>query len=55
MKWSAASATQKVEASVDGLLLMAQIRNDQQAVSAILRRGQHGANRTESELQAVAR
>lgn len=51
----ALEAAQKVEASVDGLLLMAQIRNDQQAVSAILRRGQHGANRTESELQAVAR
>ena len=52
----ALEAAQKVAASEDGLLLVARIRNDQQAVSAILRRGEDGAKRTESEeLQVVAR
>ena len=45
----ALEAAQKVAASEGGLLLVARIRNDQQAVSAILRRGQDGAKRTESE------
>ena len=52
----ALEAAQKVAASEDGLLLVARIRNDQQAVSAILRRGEDGAKRTESEeMQAVGR
>jgi hypothetical protein len=52
----ALEAAQKVEASEDGRLLGARIRTDQQAVSAILRRGEDGAKRTESEeLQVVAR
>ena len=52
----ALEAAQKVAASEDGLLLVARIRNDQQAVSAILRRGQDGAKKTESEEpQAIGR
>jgi len=52
----ALEAAQKVAASEDGLILVARIRNDQQAVCAILRRGQDGAKRTESEeLQVVGR
>lgn len=51
----ALEAAQTVAASEDGLLLVAQIRNDQQAVCAILRQGNDGANRPESELHAVAR
>ena len=45
----ALEAAQKIAASEGGLLLVARIRNDQQAVSAILRRGQDGAKKTESE------
>jgi hypothetical protein len=52
----ALEAAQNVAASEGGLLLVARILNDQQAVCAILHRGEDGANRTESEeLQAVAR
>ena len=50
----ALEALQKVAASEDGRLLVARIRNDQQAISAILRQREDGANRTESEeLQAI--
>jgi hypothetical protein len=49
-------AAQKVAASEDGLSLVARIRNDQQAVSGILHRGEDSAKRTESEeLQVVGR
>jgi hypothetical protein len=49
-------AAQQIAASEDGLILVARIRNDQQAVSAILRRGEDGAKRTESEeLQVLGR
>jgi hypothetical protein len=52
----ALEAARKVAASEDGLLLAARIRNDQQAVYAILRGGQDGAKRTESEeLQLAGR
>ena len=52
----ALEAAQNVAASEDGLSLVARIRNDQQAVSAILRRGEDGAKKTESEeLQVVGR
>jgi len=52
----ALEATQNVATSEGGLLLVARILNDRQAVCAILRRGQEGANRNESEeLQAVGR
>jgi hypothetical protein len=52
----ALEAARKVAASEDGLLLAARIRNDQQAVYAILREGQDGAKRTESEeLQLAGR
>ncbi len=52
----ALEAAEKVAASEGGLLLVARILNDQQAVSAILRPGQEGAKRTESkELQAAGR
>jgi hypothetical protein len=52
----ALEAAQNVAASEGGLLLVARILNDQQAVSAILRPGQEGAKRTESEeVQAVGR
>jgi hypothetical protein len=50
----ALEAVRKVAASEDGLLLAARIRNDQQAVCAILRRGQDDAKRTESEELQVA-
>jgi hypothetical protein len=50
----ALEAAQKVAASEDGLILVARIRNDQQAVCAILRRGEDGSKKTESEeLQVV--
>jgi hypothetical protein len=42
-------AAQKVAACKDGLSLVARISNDQQAVSAILRRGEDGSRKTESE------
>ena len=52
----ALEAAQNVAASEGGLLLVARILNDQQAVCAILRWGQDGAKRTESEeIQAVDR
>jgi hypothetical protein len=52
----ALEASQKVAASEDGLLLVARIRNDQQVVSGILRRGEDGAKRTEpEELQVLGR
>ena len=52
----ALEAAQNVATSEGGLLLVARILNDRQAVCAILRRGQEGANKTESEeLQAVGR
>jgi hypothetical protein len=52
----ALEAAQNVATSEGGLLLVARILNDRQAVCAILRRGQEGANRNESEeLQAVGR
>lgn len=52
----ALEAAQNVATSEGGLLLVTRILNDRQAVCAILRRGQGGANRTESEeLQAVGR
>jgi hypothetical protein len=50
----ALEAARKVAASEDGLLLTARICNDQQAVCAILRRGQDDAKRTESEELQVA-
>lgn len=50
----ALEAAEKVAPSEAGLLLVARILNDQQAVSAILRQGQEGANRTESEEPQVA-
>jgi hypothetical protein len=49
----ALGAAQKVAASEDGLSLVARIRNDQQAVSSILRRVD-GTKRTESEELQVA-
>jgi hypothetical protein len=50
----ALEAAEKVARSEDGLSLVARIRNDQQAVSGILRRGENGSDRTESEeLQAA--
>jgi hypothetical protein len=52
----ALEAVQNVAASKGGLLMVARILDDQQAVAAILRRGQDGAERTESEeAQAVGR
>ena len=52
----ALEAAQNVAASEGGLLLVARILNDRQAVCAILRRGQEGAKRTESEeLEVVGR
>ena len=52
----ALEAAQKVAASEDGLSLVARIGNDQQAVSAILRRGEDGAKKAESEeLQMLGR
>ena len=45
----ALEAAQKVVASENDRLLVARIRKDQQAVSGILRRGEDGAKRTESE------
>ena len=52
----ALEAAQNVAAGEGGLLLAARILNDQQAVCAILRQGQDGAARTESnELQVVGR
>ncbi len=52
----ALEAAQNVAASDDGRLLVAQIRTDQQAVSAILRHGEDGAKKSESEdLQVVGR
>jgi hypothetical protein len=50
----ALEAAEKVARSEEGRSLVARIRNDQQAVSGILRRGENGSNRTESEeLQAA--
>jgi hypothetical protein len=52
----ALEAAQNVAASEGGLLMVARILNDQQAVRAILHWGQDGAKRTESEeVQAVVR
>jgi len=52
----ALEAAQKVAASEDALLLAARIRNDRQAISAILQGEINRANKTESEeLRAVAR
>jgi hypothetical protein len=52
----ALEAAQKVATSEDGLSLVARIGNDQQAVSAILRRGGDGSKIAESEeLQVVGR
>jgi hypothetical protein len=52
----ALEAAQNVAASEGGLLLVSRILNDQQAVCAILRRGQDSAKSTESEeVQAVGR
>lgn len=52
----ALEAAQNVAASEGGLLLVARILNDQQAVRVILHWGQDGATRTESkEVQAVGR
>jgi hypothetical protein len=52
----ALEAAQKVAASEDGLSLVARIGNDQQAVSAILRREEDSAWKTETEeLQVVGR
>ena len=49
-------AAQKVAATEDGLSLVARIGNDQQAVSAILRRKEDASSKTESEeLQVVGR
>ncbi len=45
----ALEASQNIAASEGGLLLVARILNDQQAICAILRRGQGDATRTESE------
>ncbi len=50
----ALEAAKKVAASEGGLLLVARILEDQQAVSAMLSRGQEGAKRTESEEPQVA-
>jgi hypothetical protein len=50
----ALEAAEKVARTEDGRSLMARIRNDQQAVFGILRRGEDGSNRTKSEeLQAA--
>jgi hypothetical protein len=52
----ALEAAQNIAASEGGLLLVSRILNDQQAVCAILRRGQDSAKSTESEeVQAVGR
>jgi hypothetical protein len=52
----ALEAAQNVASSEGTLSLVARILNDQQAVSAIMRQGEDGAKRTESEeLQAVDR
>jgi hypothetical protein len=50
----ALEAAQNIATSEGGLLLVARILNDQQAVCAILHRGQDGAKRTESEELQVA-
>jgi hypothetical protein len=52
----ALEAAQNIAASEGGFLLVSRILNDQQAVCAVLRRGQDSAKSTESEkVQAVGR